>query len=190
MPDTFWLVHTKSGVKYADSITGDWPDLTIGRPTTIRVHFQPNGDLSLSGSETHTVDSGIVEVYDKVDISGSASLSVSGEIYVGTDEERWAEIEAFTDYAGQAAQGFGLNHQPWFTEQLPADAKVPSIVLGFEPAQAMADREVRGFWGLLMSGTDERNNVLTRYDLELECLVLAEFAEYDSPGDVINDLEG
>lgn len=189
MPDIFWKIHTKSGTKYADSIVADWPALTIGERATIVVHFDPLGDLSLSGSDTHTVSAGDVEAYDSVTVADSATLTVNGELYVGDEQDRFAELEAFTDYAGQAAQGVGLNNVPWFREQLPADARVPSIVLGFEPAQALQDRGVRGFWGLLVGGRDRRNSVLSRHDLALECIVLADFGEYDSPGDVINDLE-
>lgn len=189
MPNIFWTIHTSEGRKYADSITAEWPNLTVGGRSTIRVHFQQNGARSLSGSTSETVSSGSVEGDDSVDISGSASLTVNGTLHVGDEESRWSETEQYTDYAGHAANGVGLNNVPWFKEQLAADASVQSIVMGFEPSGDLKNRTVRGFWGLLVGGRDRRNNVLSQFDLELECVVLAEFDEYGSIDTLKSDLE-
>lgn len=173
------------------AITGDWPTLTIGDQATITLRFRDDGALTVASGETHTVHADTAEFYESVTVEDSGTLTVedSAELVIGSQEAVWRVVEDYTDYAGYAATGSGLDNQPWFIERLPADATVAGIVMGFEPSPRLQTLGVDGFWGLLAAARSDVSSPLTDYRLELTLVVLEEFDQYASVAAVKTDLE-
>jgi len=189
MDDIYWTVHTESTNSpfYVNALTAEWPNHTITGTARIRLWINDEGTLVVESGETYTVESGTTEFFEAIDVDGT--LIVNGTLIVESEENRFETLAQYGDYAGQSVVERTINHVPWFVEQLPSDARVDSIVMGFEPSQTLKDRNVRGLWGILEGFTDERNSPLTNHQVEYQISVLDEFAEYADVSAVKTALE-
>lgn len=175
MPNINWTVHTASNTTIEpEAITGDWADLTRGRRTRFRFWF--DADTSVSTTATYGTS-----VYGDT-VYGNVSQTLEDQY------TEWLTLQDYLDYADAAAYGTGINHRPWYHEQLPADATVGSLVVGIEPTQDLDDRGVTGVWGLITGGDDRRNSTLTNWLIELELFVLAEYGDFADHNDIDNEL--
>lgn len=185
--EVYWIIYTETNEFIVNAITQDWPELQINDRTSIQLGIWTDGDLVVDSGETYTVESGTAEFYDSVTVNGT--LNVNGELVVGTANERYNEIAQYVDYGGQATVESSASNVPWYIEQLPSDARVNSIVMGFEPSSTLKSRGINGFWGILEGGSDERNNTLTNHQLSLELTEFNRYSQYGSKDAVATDLE-
>lgn len=99
---------------------------------------------------------------------------------------RYEDLRQYGDFAGSMTVDRAANGQPHFTESLPADASVDSLVLDFVPG---ADVDATsGFWDIVRSVDDETRFAADVGRLTVQVAVLAELYEYASRSDVQADL--
>jgi hypothetical protein len=87
-------------------------------------------------------------------------------------------LQDYIEYAGEFETFENLNGIIRYTEDIPTNADVDSILLGIEPNADLDARNVFGVWGLIKSATDNRPRALTTNHLGLEVLVLAKYSDF------------
>lgn len=179
MPDTSFTITERDGSTHtADALTGDWYDLARTTTTRLAFYFErsPPADteLHVESGETHTVAAGTTEQYQRVVTDGT--VTVDGTLTV--TETGFNALRDYLDFAGTTVIRTPVNHQPWYHEDLPGDARVPSQVLKIEPSTDLQNAGVVGVWAIVTGGADRRNSALTRRVLELEFRPVAEASEY------------
>ena len=90
----------------------------------------------------------------------------------------WERLQRHTDFAGTFSVNETLTGKPTYNERLPSSADVTSLVVGIEPSTDLQNNNVTGIWGIVESGSDNRNNPLTRYNFEISVTMLAEYGEF------------
>lgn len=192
MTDTTITIHTSQNGSFdADALTGQWPTFTRGSTIPLRFWFDHDKSdewLIVEDGESFNVPDGDTVTRYRARASGSGSITVQDSGSLVIDETGFNLLLEYVGWADAAAYGQGLDHRPYYREQHP-ESDVTSIVLGVEPSQDLRERGVRGFWGVLTSGSDERNSALTNYQLGLEFYALAYYTEYETRLDLENDLE-
>lgn len=204
MTDTTWEIVTRGhGTLTVSAITSDWPTLRRGSTQPIRLWFENPGSntvnpLVVGDGETHTVTGD--ETYTYAQTQGTGQINVTtGTLTLTGRTDAYELLAQYLDYAGAAVTGLSQSNVPWYVDQLPAKAKtsfaegghtaIRSLAMGFNPSSDIQDRNVDGFWGVVVGGADVRNAPLTNYQLEFEVFVLAEFDEYDSHGEMADNHE-
>lgn len=203
MVDVSWEIHTKNrGTLQISGVTGDLNSITQGEQTSFQ--FRTVGDSPADGSydllvlsdESYTVGANTIEEYTQVTVRENGSLTVEedGELIVSDGEnlpsgkEAWRRIKEHTKHAGTYSINETLNDTQKYNERVPTDAKAESIVIGVEPSDSLKNKDVTGVWGIIDSGTDERNNPLTNYEFSVQVTILAEYADYADHDAVEADL--
>lgn len=212
MTDTTWNVHTRRfGTVTAEAKTDAWHQTTEGEQASFRLWFDNSGltdeQLVIQSGESHTVSGGDTEDYNRVLNYGS--LTVESNATLNTNlriEDRggsttnngtinvnsgggFSILDQYREFAGQAVTGTGFDGQPYWRPQTRSNPFIQSLLLGFEPNDELKDRGVTGVWGVVTGGSDERNTVLSNYQLRLDVFVLASYLDYADRQAVNNDLK-
>jgi len=107
----------------------------------------------------------------------------------GLSTSEWASFQQYADYAGAFVLHRGVDGDVRYTSRLPTSADVDSLLLGIEPNSDLKNRDVTGVWGVVDSGSDERDNALANYEYAIDLTVLAEFAKYADHASALSALE-
>lgn len=100
---------------------------------------------------------------------------------------RYEKLREYGDYAGSMTVNKSINGVPNYSERVPADAPVDSLVLDFQPGSSHTS--LPGFWGIVKRMSDPSRYPEDMAVLEVQVVVLAELSEYSTRSDVASDLE-
>jgi len=191
--DEYWTVYTNDKGTLSASYAIGGPTglnrVSQGGNVTIRLEFTTDFLIVESG-ETYTVKSGTTEIFTYTDVKENGQLIVeeNGQL-IRTGGDNIQELQIYDDHAGSYQTTQSIDQTVSYTEFLPDNIDVSSLVIGIEPSQKLKDRGIRGCWGLLDSATDVRTMGLTTNQFELSVTVLGQYSDFTDIDDVITQLK-
>jgi len=189
--DVYYTVHTATETLssgFALSGPDEINNLTRGETATFNLHFPgSDSELLVKSDEAHTIPGGTTEIYATKNVEENGTLNVEGTLILTGGDNR-DTFQQYADHAGAFSTLETLDNTQRFREQIPANADVDSILLGFEPSNTLRQRGINGVWGLVTSGSDTRPRALSDTRFEVEVRVLAEYQDYTDRSALKNDL--
>ena len=91
------------------------------------------------------------------------------------DSGRYEDLRDYLTYADAAEYRRGGSNRPLYSEKLPEEAPVESLVVPVTPGTGLRSKfgtTVRGIWGVIIDGEDATFLPGVRYDFSLELFVL------------------
>lgn len=195
MVATSYTILTKNNDIVATFNSADPNSWTRGETATFEFWFGEGDTLTVSG--TYTVESGTAEAYETVTVESGATLTieanatlqtteltnngtvnVDGTLVISGDGELEARVRNYGDHAGSFATITTLDNTQKYSEQLPSDASVDTIVWGIRPNGELTNENIDGIWGIIESFDDQRGPALNTVRYQVELRILAEFNEY------------
>lgn len=101
---------------------------------------------------------------------------------------RYEALREYGDFAGSMTVNQSANGVPHYSERIPLDADIDTLVLDFIPGTAVDATE--GFWGIVERMDDETRYPNDTCRLVLSVIHLAELNEYADRTALENDLRG
>jgi len=168
-----WTVRTERRGRIEVDALDEWPSHQRGETFTTQLYIYAERGAAVGGLSPGA---------DLGGTDGGTFGTTGGFTFPGVEDSdqraiRYRRLRQFADFAGAFATGETAVNQPWFREQLPAEAPVDSLVVGLEPPADLG-RDHPGVWALVQSVTDQTPPSESRYILEFELVTLAELTEY------------
>lgn len=204
------IITSASTSLVAENVISDVRDLNlISQGERARIEVVETGEkFTVASGETVTIDAGETREHSIVTIESNATLTVNGTLNcedlrdsgtvdgsgtVNISEEfiiEYAELEPFSEYAGQYAIHETLDASQRVRPTIPDSAAIDSLLVGVRALNDLADRQVRGFWAVIDRVSDTRNRALSDGPrARFEVTKLAPFDEYSDYQSARNGLE-
>lgn len=156
----WWELHfvADETVYVNASVGGDWYTVREGSEQSFTARLTDEGVLTVANGETHTVSSGELETYEetKVEQGGTLTVEQGGTLVTNGKAERWSRLDDYATHAGKVTTRADIDNVQSYTDQLPADAPIASLLVGIEPAGDLSGEPFDGVWAVVVGATDAR----------------------------------
>jgi len=156
-------------------------------------------------TQTYTIPSGETEFYDTLIINDGAEVEVNGILVTNeiinngildnngaiynTGVTPLDLLLSFDEFAGKFTVNETLGSKQSYSEFIPTDLFIESLLIKIQPNDELEAKRVRGVWGLIENVTDSRNNPLTINRWTIDVTILARFEQYTNHSAVEADLK-